>query len=79
MRRWSFLYDLPVLLEDVTHHQRKHICFMCSVHVLYNGAPYHLSRTIKQYLNLTSDVQCIVRGIPVNSSAESTFVNRMQL
>lgn len=55
----------------------ENICGSCAVYMC-NGAPPHLLRIIRQYLNLT-DVQWIARGSPVSWSAGSPVVNPMQL
>ena len=56
----------------------ENICGSCAVY-MHSGAPRHLLRTIRQYLNLTFSIHWLVSRSPVNWSAGSPFVNPIQL
>jgi hypothetical protein len=52
--------DLPVVLEHVHFHPRKHMWFM------HDGAPPHFLSTVRQHLKQTFGEQWIGCGGPVN-------------
>jgi hypothetical protein len=61
--------DLPVLLEQVLLHQRKHMRFM------HDGTPSHFLGTLRQRLNQTSGEEWRGRGGQVNWPTRSSVLN----